>query len=177
LKPENILVLREENSVRFKLIDLGSVAEVFSQQGRAGTPSYLAPERFDGAAMTERTEIFAVGAVLYEALTGKLPHGEVEPFQKPTFGSVRAVTTLNHHVPPWLEAIVMRATVADPERRQQTYSEILFELENPAKVEPFFRAGTPLLERNPLLFYKIGFFVMLAVALVLACLLMQHAHK
>ena len=177
LKPENILVLRDESAIRFKLIDLGSVAEVFSQQGRAGTPSYLAPERFDGAAMTERTEIFAVGAVLYEALTGKLPYGEVEPFQKPAFGSVRAAAVLNPHVPPWLEAIVMRATVADPDRRQQTYSEILFELENPAKVEAFFRAGTPLLERNPLLFYKIGFFTMLVIALVLGGRLMQYAHK
>lgn len=169
LKPENILVLREENALRFKLIDLGSVAEVFSLQGRAGTPSYLAPERFTGAAMTERTEIFAVGAVLYEALTGRLPYGEVEPFQQPVFASARPVTALNHHVPAWLEAVVMRAVVADPERRQQNYSEMLFELENPEKVQPFFRAGTPLLERNPLLFYKIGFFLLLAFNFLLLC--------
>jgi len=44
-------------------------------------------------------------------------------------------------------------------------------------VQPFFRAGTPLLERNPLLFYKIGFFVMLAVALVLGCRLVALTHK
>lgn len=174
LKPENILVLREDNALRFKLIDLGSAAEVFSLHGRAGTPSYLAPERFEGAAMTERTEIFAVGAVLYEALTGRLPYGEVEPFQKPVFTAARSVTALNHHVPPWLEAIVMRATVADPDRRQQTYSEMLFELENPEQVQPFFRAGTPLLERNPLLFYKIGFFVLLALNLYLLHLLFAH---
>ncbi len=175
LKPENILVFREENALRFKLIDLGSVAEVFSLQGRAGTPSYLAPERFEGAAMTERTEIFAVGAVLYEALTGSLPYGEVEPFQKPVFAAPRPVTALNHHVPPWLEAIVMRATVADPERRQQTYSEMLYELETPEKVAPFFRAGTPLLERNPLLFYKIGFFVLLVLNILLLCSRLTHA--
>ncbi len=175
LKPENILVIREDNTVRFKLIDLGNVAEVFSLQGRAGTPSYLAPERFAGAAMTERTEIFAVGAVLFEALTGKLPYGEIEPFQKPTFTAPRPVTALNPHVPPWLEAIVMRATVADPERRQQSYSEILFELENPARVEPFFRAGTPLLERNPLRFYKVGFFLLLALNIFLLCLRFLHS--
>lgn len=177
LKPENILVLREEGGVKFKLIDLGSVAEVFSQQGRAGTPSYLAPERFTGAAMTERTEIFAIGVVLYEALTGRLPYGEVEPFQRPVFTSARAVTVLNHNVPPWLEALVMRATVADPERRQQNYSEMLFELENPSEVRPFFRAGTPLLERNPLLFYKIGFYLLLALSIVLGVLLMNSWKK
>ena len=163
LKPENILVLREESALRFKLIDLGSVAEIFSLQGRAGTPSYLAPERFAGAAMTERTEIFAVGTVLYESLTGRLPYGEIEPFQKPVFAPPRPVTALNHHIPAWLEAVVMRAIVADPERRQQNYSEMLYELENPDRVQPFFRAGTPLLERNPLLFYKAGFWVLLAL--------------
>jgi serine/threonine protein kinase len=177
LKPENILILRGDNGMQFKLIDLGSVAEVFSLQGRAGTPSYLAPERFAGAAMTERTEVFAVGVVLYEALTGRLPHGEIEPFQTPVFGAARSVTELNHHVPPWLGALVMRATASDPERRQQNYSEMLFELENPLQVRPFFRAGTPLLERNPLLFFKLGFFVMSVIALVLAGLLLQHMKK
>ena len=165
LKPENILVLRENSDVRFKLIDLGSVSEVFSLQGRAGTPSYLAPERFTGAAMTERTEIFSLGVTLYEALTGKLPYGEVEPFQTPVFKNARPLTALNPHAPLWLEAIAARAIASVPEQRYENYSEMLFELENPAKVRPFHRAGTPLIERNPLLFFKIGFFLMLAVAL------------
>lgn len=170
LKPENILVLEKDGGLTFQLIDLGSVAEVFSMQGRAGTPSYLAPERFNGAAMTERTEIFSLGVTLYEALTGKLPYGEVEPFQQPVFHSARPLAAHNPHVPPWLEAILARAITPDPERRYESYSEMLFELENPAKVRPFHRPGTPLLERNPLLFYKIGFFFMLAVTLTLVVL-------
>jgi serine/threonine protein phosphatase PrpC len=163
LKPENILVLRENDSLRFKLIDLGSVSEIFSLQGRAGTPSYLAPERFTGAAMTERTEIFSLGVTLYEALTGRLPYGEVEPFQKPAFKTARPLAALNPHAPPWLEAIAARALAVAPEQRYENYSEMLFELENPAKVRPFQPPGTPLLERNPLLFFKIGFFLLLAV--------------
>jgi serine/threonine protein phosphatase PrpC len=177
IKPENILVLPSEPGLRFKLIDLGSAAEIFSVQGRAGTPSYLAPERFGGAAVTECTEIFAIGVVLYEALTGRLPYGEIEPFQTPLWGAPRLVTAINQHVPSWLEAIVLRATSADPARRQQSYSEVRFELDNPEQVQPFFRPGTPLLERNPQLFYKIGFFLMLAVALVLGCLLIAQAKK
>jgi hypothetical protein len=46
---------------------------------------------------------------------------------------------------------------------------MLYELDNPEKVQPFFRVGTPLLERNPLLFYKIGFFVLLALNIFLVC--------
>lgn len=165
LKPENILVLRENDGLRFKLIDLGSVSEVFSLQDRAGTPSYLAPERFTGEAMMERTEIFSLGATLYEALTGKLPYGEIEPFQTPLFKTVRPLTALNPHAPLWLEAIAARALAVAPEQRYESYSEMLFELENPAKVRPFHQPGTPLLERNPLLFFKIGFFLLLVVTI------------
>jgi len=172
LKPENILVLRENDGLRFKLIDLGSVAEVFSLQGRAGTPSYLAPERFTGAPVTEKTEIFSLGVMLYEALTARLPYGEIEPFQKPTFGTVRPLTTVNPHAPGWLEAIVARALAVNPEQRYETYSEMLFELDNPAKVRPFHRAGAPLIERNPLLFYKIGFFALLLVCFALIVMLL-----
>lgn len=163
LKPENILVLRESDGLRFKLIDLGSVSEVFSLQGRAGTPSYLAPERFTGGAITERTEIFALGATLYEALTGKLPHGEIEPFQTPVFKAARPLAALNPLTPTWLETIIARALAVAPEQRYMNYSEMLFELENPMKVRPFHQPGLPLLERNPLLFFKIGFFLLLAV--------------
>jgi serine/threonine protein phosphatase PrpC len=165
LKPENILVLRQDEGLRFKLIDLGSLSELFSLQGRAGTSSYLAPERFAGAAITERTEIFSLGATLYEALTGKLPYGEIEPFQTPVFKTARPLTELNPHTPLWLEAITARALAVAPERRYESYSEMLYELENPAKVRPFHQPGTPLLERNPLLFFKIGFFLLLAVTL------------
>ena len=163
LKPENILVLREHDNLRFKLIDLGSVSEVFSLQGRAGTPSYLAPERFTGAPITERTEIFSLGVTIYEALTGKLPYGEIEPFQTPVFKPARSLMALNPHVPLWLEAITSRAISAEPQLRYENYSEMLFELENPAKVRPFHRPGTPLLERDPLLFFKISFFVLLVI--------------
>ena len=177
LKPENILVLRDDDGLRFKLIDLGSVSEVFSLQGRAGTPSYLAPERFTGAAMTERTEIFSLGVTLYEALTGKLPYGEIEPFQTPVFKTVRPLAALNPHAPPWLEAIAARAIAVAPEQRYENYSEMLFELENPAKVRPFHQPGTPLLERNPLLFFKIGFSLLLAVTLGLLLVISHLLHR
>lgn len=176
LKPENILVLRAGDSLGFRLIDLGSVSEIFSLQGRAGTPSYLAPERFTGAAMTERTEIFSLGVTLYEALTGKLPYGEIEPFQTPVFKTARPLTALNPHAPLWLEAIAARALAVAPEQRYENYSEMLFELENPAKVRPFHRPGTPLIERNPLLFFKIGFFLLLAAALGLLGVIFHLLH-
>lgn len=167
LKPENILVLKGEGRLRFKLIDFGSISEVFSVNSRAGTPSYLAPERFHGSPLSERTEVFAIGIVLHESLTQQFPYGEIEPFQNPRFRPPRKPSQLNPNIPAWLDAILLRAVAADSEDRYQSYSEMKFDLENPTKVKPWFQPNAPLLERNPMLFYKSGFFLLLALNLYL----------
>ncbi len=168
LKPENILVLGEPGALTFKLIDLGNVAEVFSVNSRAGTPSYLAPERFGGAAVSEPTEIFALGATLYETLTGKLPHGEIEPFQTPQLRAAKPPSAHNPHVPSWLDAIVLRALALDPDDRFAAYSEMRYQLEHPEQVKPFRSAGAPLLERDPVLLLKLLLAASLVANLVLA---------
>jgi len=168
LKPENILVLKDGPAARFKLIDFGSINEIFTVTSRAGTPSYLAPERFHGAPCTERTEVFAIGVILYQTLTGAFPFGEVEPFQTPVFRAPKRPTLLNANIPPWLEAVVLRALAVKPEERYQSFSEMKFDLENPAKVQPFFDRDAPLLERNPVLFYKIAFAISALLNLWLA---------
>ena len=168
LKPENILVLGEPGALEFKLIDLGNVAEVFSVSSRAGTPSYLAPERFHNAAVSEPTEIFALGATLYEALTGHLPHGEIEPFQTPQFRAARPPSAHNPHISSWLDAIVLRALALDSDDRFAAYSEMHFQLEHPETVKPFRSAGAPLLERNPLLLLKLILAASLVANLLLA---------
>jgi serine/threonine protein kinase len=173
LKPENILVLGAGGMIQFKLIDFGSVTEVFSLTTRAGTPSYLAPERFHQSPIAERTEIFAIGVTLFLALSGRFPYGEIEPFQTPIFRTPPRLTKLNPHIPPWLEAVALRAVAVAPGDRYQTYSEMKFDLETPAQVRPWFRKDTPLLERNPLLFYKTGFFILLIISLILLILLMH----
>ena len=168
IKPDNILVLREPAGVAFRLLDLGSAAELFSVTSRAGTPSYLAPERFRGDALSERTEIFAIAVTLYESLTGTYPYGEIERFQTPRFDTLpRRLTRLNPAVPPWLDSVILRALDPDPERRYQNFSEMAYDLANPTRVTSHHRKDAPLLERNPLRFYKI-----LCAALFLAVLIL-----
>jgi serine/threonine protein kinase len=167
LKPENILVLKDPDRMRFKLIDFGSISEIFSVNSRAGTPSYLAPERFQSSPLSERTEIFAIGVVLHESLTQQFPYGEIEPFQNPGFRQPSKASQVNPNIPPWLDAIVLRATAATPDLRYQSYSEMKFDLQNPTKVRPWFQPDAPLLERNPVLFYKTGFLLLLALNLYL----------
>lgn len=167
VKPDNILVESQYDHLQFKLIDLGSAAGVFSVTTRAGTASYLAPERFHGAPISERTEVFAIGVTLFEALTRKFPYGEIERFQTPTFHEARRPSALNPNVPPWLDHVILRALSVDPDRRYQHYTELAFDLSNPDRVEPFFRKDAPLLERDPLTFYRTGFWILLLITLAL----------
>jgi serine/threonine protein phosphatase PrpC len=168
IKPENIAVLLGPSGTQFRMLDLGSSAEVFSITSRAGTPSYLAPERFLGAPLSERTELFAMGVTLYESLVGRYPYGEIERFQTPRFDSqAKSLSATNKAVPPWLDAVVARAVAIDPESRYQNYSEMAFELSHPEKVRPFLRKGAPLLERNPLRFFQVLCLLLFALNLVL----------
>lgn len=171
IKPENVLVGSAYDSLFFKLIDLGSSCEVFSHTSRAGTASYLAPERFTNAPISERTEIFSIGVTLYQSLTGQLPFGAIERFQTPVFREPKAPSAINPLIPPWLDAIVLRACAIQPERRSQHFSELSFDLSNPQKVRPWHSEHTPFIARNPVLFWKIAAIFFGIVSLILAILL------
>ena len=167
VKPENIIRAQRKGKTYYKMIDFGSIVEIFSLNSRAGTPSYLAPERFQGGSIDEKTEIFSIGVTLYETLTGKLPFGEIEPFQTPTFKTPKKLTHFNPKVPLWLENIILKALSPDADRRYQNYSEMIYELENPEKVKAFYAKDTPILERNPIMTCRVGFIMMLIVNVIL----------
>jgi serine/threonine protein kinase len=166
IKPDNVVALPPGGPVDFKLLDLGLAAPIFTDSGVSGTPTYLAPERFTGAALTERTEIYSIGATLYEMLTGRPPHGQIERFQTPTFRSVQRPSLLNANVPPWLDMIILKCLSQRQSLRFQAFSELLYALEHPASVA----TGSyqePLLSRNPLRFYQVGFWLLLLTTLFL----------
>jgi serine/threonine protein kinase len=173
IKPENILVLRRHGKRVYKLIDFGSIVEIFSVASRAGTPSYLAPERFTGESISEQTEIFAIGVTLYEALSRKYPYEEIEPFQNPTFKTPTPLRQLNRLVPTWLEAVVMRAIARDKERRYERYSEMEYELTHPEKVQPYYPENATLLEREPIKVYRWAFTLSFLLNILLLILLLM----
>ena len=157
IKPENIIRAQRKGKSYFKIVDFGSIIEIFSTASRAGTPSYLAPGRFKGESIDEGSEIFSIGVTLYEALTGKLPYGEIEPFQTPTFKKAKPPSRYNPKIPPWLESIILHAIAPDKEERYQHYSEMLYDLANPDQVKPWYDKSSSLIEREPLKVYKIAF--------------------
>jgi serine/threonine protein phosphatase PrpC len=167
IKPENIMISERDGKHVFKVIDFGSMTELYSINSTAGTPSYLAPERFTGSSINESSEIFSIGVTLYEALTQKFPYGEIEPFQQPTFKTAVPTTKLNKNIPDWLNSIIFRSIEANSEKRYKNYSEMLFEINNPNKVKPYFDSTKALIERNPELFYKIGFIIEFIIILAI----------
>ncbi len=161
IKPENIIITKRKEKLVFKMVDFGSITEAYSDVTRAGTPSYLAPERFTQAPITEQTEVYAIGVTLYEVLTKKFPFGEIEPFQNPSFEkSPKHPSKYNAKIADWLESIVLRAIETDTNKRYHNYSEMLYELENPSKVKPYFDKNLSFIQRNEMMVYKVGFIVM-----------------
>ena len=163
IKPENIMVIQRDDKLIFKIIDFGSITEIYSIDSIAGTPSYLAPERFEKATISESSEIYAIGITIYEALTNKLAYGEIEPFQNPIFQNSKLPKFYNNNIPLWLESIILRAISIDVNSRYKNYSEMIYELDNTQKVKPFFRKDIPILERNPLKSCQVGFYFMLII--------------
>jgi len=163
IKPENIIQTKT-----FKLIDFGSITEIFSTTSKAGTPTFLAPERFEGEPINESTEIFAIGVTLYKVLTNKYPYGEIEPFQTPTFKPPTPPKEINKNIPNWLNIIILKAIAIDKNKRYQNYSEMLYEISNPEKVSPYFADGYKIEgEINYRLYFIISFILNIVLGVLL----------
>ena len=168
IKPPNVMIAKDDDeNLEFKVIDYGSITEIFSTTSQAGTPSFLAPERFVGEAISESSEIFAIGVTLYLTLTGRYPYGEIEPFQTPTFKEAKKPSSFNKNIPDWLDSVILRSIAIDKKDRYEHYSEMSYEMKYPSKVKPYFATNLSIMERSPLLFYKSGFIVMFVINLIL----------
>jgi serine/threonine protein kinase len=141
LKPENIMV--DEND-HIKLIDFGIAGDTASRRltyanftSMLGTPNYIAPEQVKGKRGDGRTDLYSMGVILYEMLTGKLP------FTGPTPLAAMNDRLLNHPIPPrvadpsvspQLQEIIYRALERDPKNRYATAQEFIRDLEHPDQV-------------------------------------------
>jgi serine/threonine protein kinase len=138
LKPENV-VLTPDGGV--KLIDLGiALDETSSWAGYAsavGTPEYMAPEQIEGRRGDARADLYALGAILYEMLTGKLPHASSSTDDLLRAKMRTAPVPPSRHLPGLdrhLEEIVLRGLEPWPESRYATAEAMLRDLRDPSKV-------------------------------------------
>jgi serine/threonine protein phosphatase PrpC len=162
IKPDNVIVQppapRRETGV--KLIDFGVARLRQSREppgtAEPGTPSYMAPELFDGGAADEKSDQFALGVTVYRMFTDRFPYGEIEPFTHPKFRAASPLVSHRADLPAWLDKAVGRAIAVNPNDRYEDVLEFMFELEHGAdRASPIQVKPKPLYHRNPLLFWKV----------------------
>ncbi|GLH31361.1 MULTISPECIES: bifunctional protein-serine/threonine kinase/phosphatase [unclassified Pseudomonas] len=150
IKPDN-LHLGEDGQLR--LLDFGlAYCPGLSEDPRhelPGTPSYIAPEAFDGQPPSPRQDLYAVGVTLYHLLTGHYPYGEVEAFQRPRFGQSVNAARYRPDLPEWLQHNLQQAVATDPAQRFETAEQWLLLLERGDR-QALNSHPRPLLEREPL---------------------------
>lgn len=173
IKPANIHLGHDG---RLRILDLGvavSPGESAANEGNPGTPSFMAPELFDGVAAGVAHDLYAAGVTLYHLLTRKYPYGEIEPFQHPKFGEPVPPTRWRPEIPAWVENLLLKAVARESKQRFETAEEFLLALERGAARPLAAPVRQPLAECNPLLLWKIVAGVSLAINLVLLMFLLR----
>jgi serine/threonine protein phosphatase PrpC len=179
LKPQNVM-LCNDGSIR--IMDFGIAR---AQNARRltfvgftpamGTPDYMAPEQVKGSRGDERTDIYSIGAILYEMATGETPFGGDSPYvimNARVTGDPQAPRKVNPKLTPVLEEIILHAMERDPKRRFRTAAEMKRELDDYECVqltERYARLRSPQVWKSrfrmaPLI---IGFVVLQIVVFVL----------
>jgi serine/threonine protein phosphatase PrpC len=176
LKPENIMI-DEHGTV--KIIDFGStkiagieeITTPLERQNMLGTRNYTAPEYLQGYAGSNVSDIFSLGVITYEMLTGELPYGkkELTP-RKLKRARYHAAVHFNPDIPIWIDRALQKAVSIERARRYTLLSEFTHDLAHP---NPAFESGhaEPLIERNPLLVWKGIALVLFVLNLVFVYLL------
>ncbi|MDF9618884.1 bifunctional protein-serine/threonine kinase/phosphatase [Pseudomonas entomophila] len=137
-----------------------------------GTPSYIAPEAFDGQPPSPRQDLYAVAVTLYHLLTGHYPYGEIEAFQRPRFGAPVSAARYRPDLPEWLQRNLEQAVAANPAHRFETAEQWLLLLERGDRQELPDRPR-PLLEREPLKVWRTVALLSLLFNLVLLLALLK----
>ncbi|HDS1737588.1 bifunctional protein-serine/threonine kinase/phosphatase [Pseudomonas sp. BP8] len=149
IKPDN-LHLGDDGQLR--LLDFGlaycpGLCEDAAHE-LPGTPSFIAPEAFEGLSPSPRQDLYAAGVTLYYLLTGHYPYGEIEAFQRPRFAAPVSPARYRPDLPEWLQHNLEQAVAANPAQRFETAEQWLLLLERGERQEPAGRPR-PLLEREP----------------------------
>jgi serine/threonine protein phosphatase PrpC len=169
LRPDNIMI---DGSGTIKIIDFGStsvagIAELTPGNDAGamlGTLQYAAPEYFLGEAGTTHSDLYSLGVITYQMLTGRLPYGTAVATSRTRSAQnklqYQSALEDQRAIPAWIDGVLRKAVQPDPAQRYQELSEYVFDLRHPNQAF-LKKARAPLAERNPLMFWK-------SLALILA---------
>ena len=173
IRPANVMI---DDAGTMKIIDFGStqvagIAEMAApgaDHPALGTEQYSAPEYFLGEGGSSRSDIFSLGVIAYQMLTGRLPYGTAVPKARSRAAQrrlrYRSARDDDREIPAWVDEAIRKAIHPDPNKRYGELSEFLFDLHHPNR--EFTSTRRPaLLERDPVVFWK-------SVSLILAIVLL-----
>lgn len=176
LKPDNVMI---DGNGTVKILDFGAtrvagvqeIATPIEQINLLGSAAYAAPEYFLGENGSSRSDIYSLGVIAYQMLSGRLPYGaEVAKARtKSAQKKLAYKTVLNEEreIPAWVDDAIRKAVEPDPYARHEELSEFVFDLHHPNK-EFLNKTKPPLIERNPVIFWKSVSFVLLLALIVLS---------
>jgi serine/threonine-protein kinase len=142
LKPDNIFILNSAHGFGFvKVLDFGiaklgnyGAGNTLTLQGTiVGTPYYMSPEQCRGEQLDARSDIYSLGVIIYEMLSGEVPFRASTPMgiaHKHIFESPRPLTEHRADMPPQVEEVVLRALDKSREKRQESALQLAQEFEN-----------------------------------------------
>jgi len=176
LRPHNLLI---DADGAVKIIDFGSVqiagldeiAPTHTVEAIfAGAMQYSAPELYLGQPATRQSDLYSLGVIAYQLLTGGLPYGPrvAHASTRQAQRKLRYIpaSELNPDIPEWVDAALARAVAIEPRRRYEELSEFIYDLANPNPSLPS-PEPRPLVQRNPLLLWQ-AIAVLLAAALAIS---------
>ena len=145
IKPHNILI---NDKGDLKLVDFGiskvnSMSDLTKTGTAIGTPEYMAPELFQSTHSDQRSDIYSLGIVMYELLTGFTPYRGANLSQiliKQMSGEYVAISEHRKDVPDWLEAIIRKCLQLSPNHRYQSCDQIAQDLAKTSRAEALLMA-------------------------------------
>ncbi|MEQ9107478.1 MAG: bifunctional protein-serine/threonine kinase/phosphatase [Limnobacter sp.] len=175
IKPENIMI---DSTGCVKILDFGTVLiagadELISPLDKSvpqGSVNYVAPEYLMGEVGTFKSDLFSLGVVVYEMLTGALPFAEksVKQVTLKSYSDLRYIPA-NHprrDLPLWVEACLRKALQPNPRYRYDALSEFLQDLTVPNTKLEASVARQPLIEKNPVVIWQVLAVVLLVLNLI-----------
>ena len=175
LKPDNIMI---DATGTVKIIDFGAtrvagieeIASPIAQINLLGAALYAAPEYFLGEAGSARADLYSLGVIAYQMLSGDFPYGTQVPKSRTRAAqkklAYKSVLREDREIPAWVDDAIAKAVHPDPYQRYEEISEFIFDLHHPNQAF-LSKTRPPLIERHPVLFWKSVSFVLLLVVMVL----------
>ena len=187
LKPQNIMLC---NDGSLRIMDFGIAKAASSKRitfggfsPTLGTPDYMAPEQVKGQRGNERTDIYSLGAILYEMVTGRLPFEGQNAYQVMNarlVGDPVAPRTHNPALRPEVEEIILHAMARNPNDRYQTAAEFKADLDAPQNVHVTGRASrlqAPVLAKRAWRVVRIALLAIAVPVVLFFLILLMLTHR